>query len=547
MTKFRTQYNYNLSKITDFNSALIYGFEPEASIKVNNPDYDVNQHPVEHLTHGTNQHEDMFNAYYYAQETILKSIREYGIESITAPNILNWLKEIHAKISLALSEDNDNTNLSGNYTAQQIMRWHHSTTMGFGIQLYFVGMSSKEQLITTADECGLDINVAENFLKILENIYKRKDIAIPDYEKPYITPYINSAIYPAFVAAAKLCNAYKEKMLSDSEKAIVDKVVKICCAPPQIAEKMNVFAINLETAWKLCDKHDVTQVAELCRMAFFEFTEIHPFFNANGRTATCLVNIILRSLGHESILMRNPGDKSDESSSYSLAIEHIDSKPELLRAHFISRINEADNNITYKNEMLETIVQLRLDMTQICAGFNRAFPKFNLLAFWNETGKKASEEIDRFLLQNQIEDLSDEKITLLVLNFIKLKFSNKLKELEDLKAKPVHSSLIKRQYSAVEKQSCLDKIKDLTGFMNWKSYNTNGLSLLLELNDKEKAKQLTDSLKSVDAFKVTYKLRKDTGVPVILIDEINTVQLLKLKTIPGLSDSLEQKMERKVI
>lgn len=535
MTDFRTLYHYNLSKITEFNLALIYGFEPEASIKSINPSFKPDQYQVEHLSHGVNQHEDMFIAYYYAQETILKSIREHGIESITTSQILNWIKEIHQRISLALSEDTNNINLSGNYTMQQVIRWHHNPIMGVTIQHHFLGINSKEKMYSIAEEYGLEIKIAENFLQILHDTNNRDDITIFDDERPFIDPYRASPLHPALVATTKLCNAYHQKKLTQDEMVIVDKVMKICCPPSQIPEKMSAFAVKLEAGWKQCDKNDLNQVAELCRMTFFELTDIHPFFNANGRTATCLINIILRSLGYESILMRNPGDKSNKSSSYSIAMQYIDSNPELLRAHLISRIRDANNKIIYKNEILEEIIQSRLELTKTCAKFKLYFPLFDLLDFWNKTCKEASEVTVLFLKQNQIEYISNEEITILVLAYINLHFSTKLKELEGrYDEKEVIASIIQRQYSELEKQSCLEKIKDLTGLTQWKSSNHRGLTIILESNDSEYAEEITKSLKKVDAFKVTLKVSNGPMLFIISINQINPVKLLKLEQIPGI-------------
>ncbi|MDP3270207.1 MAG: hypothetical protein Q8M40_14305, partial [Legionella sp.] len=207
-----------------------------------------------------------------------------------------------------------------------------------------------------------------------------------------------------------------------------------------------------------------------------------------------------------------------------------DSNPDLLRAHLILRISDANNKIIYKNETLAEIIQSRLDLTTICAKFKLNFPIFDLLEFWNKTCKEASEVTVLFIMQNQIEYISDDEITILVLAYINLQFSTKLKELEErYDEKAVIASIIQRQYSELEKQSCLEKIKDLTGLTQWKSSNIKGLSIILESNDREYAKEITKSLKTVDAFKVTLKVSNGPMPFIISINEINPVKLLNTR------------------
>lgn len=140
------------------------------------------------------------------------------------------------------------------------------------------------------------------------------------------------------IALNKLSSAYNLGQLSTTEKNIVDKIVKVCMLPPHIPEAMNQWANETITQYHNCDPVNLDQVCDFLTNTFYKLTEIHPFGNANNRTATCLMNIFLRSLGYPSILLSYPGGRDNKNSQYQKAFAEIDSSLLPLKALIHDRI-----------------------------------------------------------------------------------------------------------------------------------------------------------------------------------------------------------------
>ena len=136
----------------------------------------------------------------------------------------------------------------------------------------------------------------------------------------------------------------------------MSKIVTVCNDPDDIPNLMNAFAKTTLASWRKCNTNDIKAVSQCLAEVFFQFTDIHPFDNANGRTATCLVNVFLKSIGLPSILMRNPGDRDDSSSSYTLAINAINQTREPFANHIYQRILAAQSQPFADEKLAETIV-----------------------------------------------------------------------------------------------------------------------------------------------------------------------------------------------
>ncbi len=100
---------------------------------------------------------------------------------------------------------------------------------------------------------------------------------------------------------------------------------------------MDNFAKTTLSNWRKCNKKDIKKFHNFLLRCFFNLPISIPFGNANERTAGCLVNVFLRSIGLPSILMRNPGERNDSASSYSQAINAINQSRESLAITFINR------------------------------------------------------------------------------------------------------------------------------------------------------------------------------------------------------------------
>jgi hypothetical protein len=105
---------FNLKDLKEFNSGLVYGFDAESSPKNYKAD------SVEHFLNASEQHQDMLEAYRYAEEKILPVTRE-KINSVTPEQLITMLNQIHQRIARKLAIEFKVS--AGEFTTQQITRW----------------------------------------------------------------------------------------------------------------------------------------------------------------------------------------------------------------------------------------------------------------------------------------------------------------------------------------------------------------------------------------------------------------------------------------
>jgi prophage maintenance system killer protein len=367
--------SFNLTSLVEFNQALVYGFDPEASVGAATNDPDT----VEYLLHGANQHQDMLNAYLYAQNEILPAIRKIGLENITSNQILYWLDQIHFHAAATLANDcaaaGQKDCVAGQPTKQQVMRWHHDNEFKDYLNCYL----SEENRLSLIKDYALEKNINENdlkeFLTFLMKIRDDQTLKGQEYETH---TQMNSVYQLGSFTLDKLANLYHTNQLSSDEKSLVAKFVKICHAPASLPEVREKFAQTFLAELKECKSDNIDQVANFITTSFYRITEDHWYFNGNGRTATCFINSFLRALNKPSILMRNPNDRDDPHSSYSQAIANIDNNIILLRDHIKKRISDAEHGKQFQDEELAQIVTLRVKLSKIITIIKQKFPDYKI-------------------------------------------------------------------------------------------------------------------------------------------------------------------------
>src|SRR5437016_2492953 len=92
---------FDLSVFKKINPALIYAFDTEASLN----DFDLKS--IDAINHAAGQWQDMFDAYYYAEFTILPTIQNLGIANISPSQLLLWLNQLHFRIASTLAKDTE--------------------------------------------------------------------------------------------------------------------------------------------------------------------------------------------------------------------------------------------------------------------------------------------------------------------------------------------------------------------------------------------------------------------------------------------------------
>lgn len=459
--------------LKEFNPAIAYSFDPESS-----PNHD-SQTLQDTYFHEAGQYQDMMAAYLYAQENLLPLIKT---KSLTSTDLLEHTKRIHgfiAKTLLAPFEMH-----SGEFTDQFVFRWHHGASM---VQEFILYLANKHSPGNTAKKFAnfllKNYKVPESdslkFLKLIDRIKKDTSITIPDCAQKIVDKDEN----PESVRTlSKLYVAFNRNLLSDEDKAIVGKLCKICILPEQIMEKMNEFSDRLVKQLVQCNAEDIDEVATFAANVFYELTEIHPFANGNGRTATCLMNCVLKGLGYPDILLRYPGDARNPDSQYSKAISQIAVTRKPLADLIKARILEAQK-APYKNEKREEHMQLTIAMATLCKRIQRKYPSININNLAIESIEKWKKQF-KPKLKNEIEcqiGFCRDMVTA----------GKNLEKVYDAKktAIPVAPELLQRQVS--QAAAFIEKYSGVTG---WKSSTTKGLTFWITLDSMDDVKIIAQKL-----------------------------------------------------
>ena len=370
-----------LKQLTQFNQALIYGFDPESSPRDNlgSEIYQDDFFPA------VEQFEDMLAGYLFAQNELLPAFKKENLDEIS---FINSIKQLHSYIGntvIAFSEVPDEK--SGKFVQQQVLRWHPSTETDNLILFILSGimhpsLQDKDPthlLITllTTKLCLTEAQVHQ-FIALLQRLKDDPTITPRASQKKFFDVFIkHPQLYKVLITKEKLAVACLNNKLSAEEKALVSKIVTICRDPDDIPKLMDDFAKTTLANWRKCNKKDIKEVSRCLAEMFFQFTDIHPFGNANGRTAVCLLNVFLRSIGLPSILMRNPGEKEDSASSYSKAINAINQSRESLANHIYQRILAAQSH-AFSNEKLAEVITLRCRMAHQLKSLQSRYPLIDI-------------------------------------------------------------------------------------------------------------------------------------------------------------------------
>ncbi|WED42911.1 Fic family protein [Legionella cardiaca] len=479
---------YVLSDLTEFNHALIYAFEPESSPRrlMGSETF------IDALLPEAGQHEDMLAAYLYAQNTILPFIRENGWKKVDEKLFLEWINTLHGFIGNTLLSTHGRK--AGQYTEELVLRWHKGSQLSTEFILFLSDshtIKNKNKFILHLVELGLDKDDASSFLNLLLAIKTNKSLKPHPSQLPFIDP--QSPFISGILTLQKLAVAYHGNQLKAKEKACVDRVVKICRMPIELPAAMDSFAKEtLQGLRELGDRQerDLAEVAAFLGRAFYNFTDIHPFGNANGRTGTCLINIFLRSFDLPSILLRHPGEKENANSNYAKAIAELDHSLQPLNELILHRILVAQKE-TFADEQLKQIISLRVALSTVLQRIHKKHPSFDLESLRD----KISPSI--LLAANFSEDMN--ATSLLLLTSLLAIADEEEKRLDATKIKP----LLPPVMNIEEKQNLLQALEKLTGQTGWAISNGTGLAAWIKQATAEQAEQTFKTLESLDLGTVT--------------------------------------------
>lgn len=102
-------------------------------------------------------------------------------------------------------------------------------------------------------------------------------------------------------------------------------------------------------------------------------------------------------------------------------------------------------------------------------------------------------------------------------------------------------SIVKRTYTTDEKSKIIAKLQSLTGKKDWLSYKTNGLTVLLNLENRDEALALTKALQETKAVQAKLMRNPQTGAHVVKIDNIHPHHLQAVSSLSLVVESIEEK------
>jgi fido (protein-threonine AMPylation protein) len=498
----------NLDKLTEFNPALIYSFEPEASGKPMG-----SEAFWEALFPAAGQHQDLFDAYLFAQAEILPQLRgQQG--KIKKQQLLDWINTLHGILGKTLFESFGQE--AGKYIERSVLRWHPGSAIKDHL-IYYLSKAhfcknDKALVAYLVERFHVEEEAILAFIKLVRKIGKNSGIGVHESQIPFLEKSKNT--FFGVLALNKMQTAYyTEGILTAEEKKVIDKIVKICRYPHEMPSAMNAFAEQTIAAFEQCEPTNLEQISKFLTDLFYNFTDIHPYANANGRTGTAIINIFLRYFNLPSILLRHPGEKTDENSDYSKAIAQINESTQPLQNLIKKRILDAQQS-DFSNDKLRQIISLRVELTDILKRIQRKHPNYDLELMQNK--------VNIIFLSLQSTDEETASLELLT-EVMKHAVAEEMK-LD--KPHPVPYSLNALNNS--QKTNLISGLESLTGKSGWKLNQRNGLITWVESTDKVEAQSIQDRLMKLNVATLTLAQRKDNpGIWVVKCEHINYFKLLE--------------------
>ncbi|CDZ79426.1 Fic/DOC family protein [Legionella massiliensis] len=474
----------------------------------------------------------MLEGYLFAQNSLVPIFSRMDDDEINETVLINSIKQLHGFIGKTLLEITNDE--SGKYAVQQIIRWNPSTETDrltyFTLhKMQHSSLNGKNPRTLLMELLTRELHLTKKeviqFINLLERLKNDPNI------KPRASQlqYINGDI--ATLTMEKLAVAYLTDLLTQDEKTLVSKIATICRDPADIPAAMEYFAKTTLAQWKSCDKQDLRAVSQFLSEMFYQLTDIHPFSNANGRTATCLVNVFLRSIGQPSILMRNPGERDLSSSSYSMAIEKINETRTPLANHIYQRI--LDTKISpFANAKLEETITLRCNVVRQLKILQAKNPTLDINNY--------QDTMNQFSWNPEIYTLStlEDKVIFILKGMLNFLVREEQKLDQNAQIQSINRSFIPTTLTSPQKEQLKQDLFTLTQVNGWKVNPQNNLECWIEIPLMNEAEKVAAKLRESEVGNVLVSRRRDNQVPVIKCSNIN-LSVLKDKIIPISGTSLE--------
>lgn len=381
--------------------------------------------------------------------------------------------------------------------------------------LAFNGKDPLKLLINLLEsELGLNKKETLQFVAILNRLKNDNSINIRESQ----IKFLEGSNDIATITKEKLCVAYLDNKLSPKERSLVKRVVTICMDPADIPQAMNAYAKTTSASWKACDKQDIKAVSECLAEMFYQLTEIHPFGNANGRTATALMNVFLRSINLPSILLRNPGERDVASSSYSRAFACINETRSLLAQHIYQRILDTQR-MPYNDPVLAETIGLRCELARVLKQLTIKHPDVDVNNYQNVLNQ-AIVMASKSLPEGSGPTLLSLESLKILIGFVN-KETIRLDETLLKAQKPATTFIETNTLSPEAREQIKVNLCSLTKLSGWKINPRNHLEAWIEIPIQEDAAKTALLLKSEKIGTIVLTKRSDNFTPVVKCSNIN--------------------------
>ncbi len=524
---------FNLHELKEFNPAIVYTNDVEAS-----PALEAGSDALQDSLYPTiDQLHDLFNGYQFAETKILPFIKKNGREAVTEQQFLEWILTLHGAIGKTILELWNKK--AGSYAEEGIALWHQGRMVSEHLMRYFSkcyrGMTEVQLAQLIHKEHEVEVSEILDFIKLMQKVRGLSDVMLPESEDKHLREICGNT-YEGTVLLRRLFLAYRSNALTPVEKAIVNKIVMLGEDPKEIPNAMSVYARNTLKEFKACNGEDLKAVSAFLAKLFTRFTEIHPFGNANGRVATCIMNIFLRSLDLPSIVLRQVGENTDPKSPYSLAMDRLKTSTDMLEKLIYQRIIAAKKE-AYSAPEREKVVELRVQFVVLARRIETMDRAYNCDVIKHMA---CDTPVCRAALQGATA--YSDRIGIVMMEQMLLIAQRIESQLTSLKKAPVFS--LAAQLSEEQKSKLMSGLIQLSGQSGWKVNQKNGLVTWVELSDKSVAREVESKLSRSGVAVVTLATRKDNPtISVVKCEQINfktLVDIVESEKIERVKESLAQ-------
>lgn len=489
-----------LSDLTAFNQALVYTFVPET----------IHNAPAAQLNFFLyGQYNDMLDGYLYAQ-TILTELKEKKLSDLTPQQLIGWIKGLHQNFARALLANSNRVNArSGNYLDSLVIHWNHGSEMSVMLAHYFRTKESpikRAAFLKVIEENYLLINPQDGiaFVDLLQTMINDESLPInPAYNVECVEQGPNR---PYLLGLHRLATAYHADSLTPESKAIVEKIISIIRPPDQIESSMLQFAERVVNEWKTVDTKDPATFCLFLAGVYQELASLHPFTNANKRTARCLLNIMLCSAGYPSIHLqeREGCELKNEPRVLKAIAEDIDQG--------IKEANATSVKLSETENMQKKLFDIRVQIYQVLEQILALYPQYNVAKLFDSVVEKSDNSLtkDFVLLKKQM----------FYNLYILAEAKKNLASLQN--AFPVSSSATSMWVNA---STVKTRLREITNCEQWK-VSADLKNIWIEVISPEEALSLVKILEESKCCKPLQKLRADTGRYVVTLESLDVKKLL---------------------